>query len=266
MRALMRFSRETLATPYYRRHPLELGRHIYATAVLRRARLGTAEELLQSTGADPTLALQGWSMWCGKLTAVVEEVWAEEGQGGVSLEDGKFLFGLTRFLRPEIVIETGVAAGVSSSFIGAALLENDCGRLYSIELPPENLVKKQADGSELSWHTRGVGWAIPDVIREGLGGRRNVILQDVRETLPNLLAELRKVDLFLHDDLHTPNHMDWEYELVWPYISHDGALVSDDANHGWLRFCRRHSFSEDSLRNVDRLTVLRKGREVQGSS
>ena len=56
-----------------------------------------------------------------------------------------------RLIDPEVVIETGVAYGVSSAFILKALQENDRGTLYSIDLPPLRR------GYEKFW-----GIAVPD--------------------------------------------------------------------------------------------------------
>ncbi len=134
------------------------------------------------------------------------------------------LYGLARALKPEYVVETGIAAGVSTSFLGAALIENGRGGLFSIELPRvERGQRVLADGSVYSWHGNGVGWAIPHDVRRGLENRHRIILQDVRHALPELLEELPCVDLFFHDDLHTPDHMLWEYEAVWAKLSPRGC-------------------------------------------
>lgn len=58
-----------------------------------------------------------------------------EGIGGsISIELGLLLYVLARALKPEVVVETGVANGISSSFILKALDENARGRLCSVDL------------------------------------------------------------------------------------------------------------------------------------
>jgi hypothetical protein len=64
--------------------------------------------------------------------------------------------------------------------------------------------------------------------------------------------------MFFHDDLHTPDHMLWEFELVWPYLRAGGVLVSDDVNFSWIRFCRQQRLSAEAFYNVQRLTAVRK--------
>jgi hypothetical protein len=59
--------------------------------------------------------------------------------------------------------------------------------------------------------------------------------------MPSLVRRLPPVDIFFHDDLHTPEHMKWEYDLVWPHHAPSGVLISDDANYGWLRFWPREA-------------------------
>ena len=65
------------------------------------------------------------------------------------------LYVLTRILKPEIVIETGVFHGSSSFSILSALNENDNGYLYSIDVPSSKL----PPGKE-------PGWIVPEHLRE----------------------------------------------------------------------------------------------------
>ena len=76
-------------------------------------------------------------------------------QGGISLEDGRLLYGIVRALRPEYVIEAGVAAGVSNAFLNAALTKNGREQLFSIELPSERQGRLQQDGVIFDWSVRG---------------------------------------------------------------------------------------------------------------
>jgi hypothetical protein len=263
---LTRFALEVSQAPHYRRRPVAVLRYAYAKWVFRRFRQTSPSRFLEGLGIDVDLALLGFSKWRPRLERVVAAVSGKsDGQGGVSFDDGMILYALARALKPVHVVETGIAAGVSTSFFGAALIENGGGRLYSIELPLEEASSRAlADGSAYAWHERGVGWAIPGEIRSSLGDSHRVILRDVRHALPELLRKLPSVDLFFHDDLHTPDHMLWEYEAVWAKLSPRGVLVSDDANHGWIKFCAAKGCSGTALHNIDRLCALRKrsGREM----
>src|SRR5262249_14217838 len=247
-------------TPYYRSAPREILRFAYAKWLFSKHRVTDPVEYLKTIGIDKNVGLDGFGKWHKRLERVVADVTNySRNQGGVSLEDGVILYGITRALKPRYVIETGVAAGVSTSFISAALIENESGEFYSIELPPgsrancahddavhddavhDDAVHDDAvhdDGAVYDWGRRGVGCAIPDEVRRRMGSRHTLILQDVRTALPELLARLPWVDMFFHDDLHTPDHMLWEFELVWPRLRRTGALIADDVNYGWIQFCR----------------------------
>jgi predicted O-methyltransferase YrrM len=205
--------------------------------------------------------MEGFQRWLPELREVVSKVWQHQGhQGGVSMEDGMVLYGLTRGVKPDYVIETGVAAGVSTSFICAALIENEHGMLYSIELPPaESASRVHPDGAFFDWPESGPGWGIPEEVKRAIGSRHTLILQDVREALPALLEQLPYIDLFFHDDLHTPDHMLWEFELVWPRLRPAGFIVADDVNFGWIRFSRKLDLGNSALNNIQRLAAIRKG-------
>lgn len=260
MARLARFVDEIIRTPYYRGDVRAAFRYAHAKWVFSRYRKLDPRQFLVGVGINPEVALMGYENWSAQLDQVVSIVQSESGgQGGIGPKDGMILYGLARALRPDYVIETGVAAGVSTSFFAAALVENNRGVLFSIELPPADRDNEvQADGSKYAWQRRGVGWAVPQGLRHALGSRHQLILADVRFVLPDLLKHIPYVDLFFHDDLHTPDHMVWEYEQVWPKLRPGGVLVSDDVNYGWIEFCKRLGRFRGAFDNVDRLCALRK--------
>lgn len=144
-----------------------------------------------------------------------------------------------RAFKPDVVVETGIASGVSSSYLLLALHKNARGRLYSVDI---------GDTSYLP-PGRPNGWVVPDWLRS----RWEMRLGDSRHLLPELLAELGSTDVFIHDSLHTYEHMLWEFRAAYPYIRPGGLLFCDDAlwNAAWPEFvaetrARRH----DVLRGV----------------
>lgn len=247
--------RELWGSPYYRSRPLASAQLLYARWRLSQAQPSPAEpaRFLEALGIRPDDALRGLERWDATLEGVVRLSEREDDAVGIASTEGTVLYGLVRACRPEYVVETGVATGVSTSFISAALIENGLGRLYSIDLPPgAGIDRPHADGSRSP--AKGPGWGIPAEIRSAMQGRHEMILEDVRTALPSLLSRLPRVDLFLHDDLHTPDHMLWEYRLVWPHLPAGGVLASDDVNFAWIRFCRGLGAAGDL--NLQRLGVL----------
>jgi hypothetical protein len=137
---------------------------------------------------------------------------------------------LIRHLRPAIVVETGVAHGMTSRFILEALETNGAGGLWSIDLPPVNPRTRQ----EVGVAVRQPG---------APAGRWNYIAGTSRRRLPALLARLGKVDLFIHDSMHSNRNVMFELETAWEYLAPDGVMVVDDidANPAFDTFAKAHA-------------------------
>ncbi len=258
--------KEIAGSAYYRTRPVESLQFLYSKWEFARRRVNDPVALLEIIGLDPVASFHGFDRWAPMLERVVLDVAQHWGQGGINMPEGKFLFAITRALRPEVLIETGVAAGVSSCFLIAALIENGAGKLYSLDLPVEGQQLNCADASHYAWPQRGVGWAIPSDLKAEIGARHELILEDVRTALPRLLDQLGSIDLFFHDDLHLPHHMLWEYECAWKHLRDGGVLASHDVNMGWIRFCRDRCISRRQLINLNRLCAVRKQKYALHSS
>jgi predicted O-methyltransferase YrrM len=129
---------------------------------------------------------------------------------------GELVYGLVRVLRPCAVVETGVATGVTTAHILAALADNAVGRLCSIDLPPTRLV-----GAGL------VGAAVPTELRDRWvfhWGSSRRLLRRI------LLSEGDSIRLFIHDSDHGYTNMRWELEQAWKVLAPGGWLVADDVD------------------------------------
>ena len=255
-----RLRQEIWEADYYRLHPIRTARLLHAKVTLYRRRVKNPLQVLSSWGLDVSDALTGMQKWNPEFDKMFDRVAAAGGDhGGISRTDGMVLYAAVRALHPQYVVETGVAAGVSTAFLAAALVDNEVGQLFSIELPPVEVQGiRQADGALFAWPQAGVAWALPQCLRDRLGSRHTVILEDVRRALPDLLNRLPFIDVFLHDDLHQPDHMLWEYQLAWQHLQPGGLLISDDVNSGWLQFCRAQSLPLSARSNAHSLAVARK--------
>ena len=239
------------------RNPLWGLRALRSMAGFVNADLAPVEFLVRVTGAprDEVERYYNEALSVEELAKVfqvadsVEQEWGAVGGAGIvghlSLADAAILYSLILLSRPQVVVETGVAAGVSSTVILLAL-ERTGGRLYSIDLPPEAVMGKTLDDG-LRYDPafakgQEPGWLVPERLKE----RWQLVLGDVREVLPGLLKDLGQIDLFYHDDLHTPDHAFWEFKLVWPYLHDGGWLVVDDINYGWAAFLRKFKLAQGS--------------------
>jgi SAM-dependent methyltransferase len=128
--------------------------------------------------------------------------------------------------RPAIVVETGVAHGLTSRVILEGLKRNGSGRLWSIDLPAVDPALH---------HEIGIA------VQADLRSRWSYTPGTSRERLPRLVRKLGRVDLFVHDSLHTARNMGFELDTVWPTLAPGGIAVVDDVDHslGFRRFIDR---------------------------
>ncbi len=154
----------------------------------------------------------------------------------------RLLYVITRSIKPQIVIETGVASGLSSFIFLLAFSKNNRGHLYSIDLPQKD---KDYLPSE-----KTIGWLVPDSMKDSW----TLQLGDSKKILPNLLNELKECDLFLHDSDHSYEHMKWEFETVWPFLNQ--ALLADDinTNNAFDDFAKKYDCS--SIKNLERMGIM----------
>lgn len=173
-------------------------------------------------------------------------------------------YAIVRTLKPELVVETGVANGISSAYLLLALERNGRGMLHSIEV---------GDGTYLP-AGRPNGWIVPGWLRK----RWSLHWGDSRRLVPDLLNELGTIDIFIHDSLHTYEHMKFEYEQAYPHLRRGGVLISDDAlwNRAFGDFAgQAHPAASQILRGIGimkkagdpprrKITAAVRGREPAG--
>lgn len=157
------------------------------------------------------------------------------------------LYALIRKRRPEVVVETGVYSGVSTTSILLALSRNRTGTLYSIDAGRQLL--EEHDGSdhaerraafyersrpscaEAGSHVipggRRPGWIVPSDLED----RWELTIGRSRRVLPTLLADVGDVSLFYHDSEHSMARMLFEFELAWEWLESGGVLLSHHIEH-----------------------------------
>jgi hypothetical protein len=126
-----------------------------------------------------------------------------------------------RHLRPEKVIETGVARGVTSRLILEAMSVNGVGHLWSVDLP-------HPLRPELHSQT---ATAVPSSCRD----RWTYVQGSSRKQLPPLVSRLDTVQMFVHDSLHTARNMRFELRTVWPAMNRGSLVLVDDVENQAFR-------------------------------
>ena len=159
-----------------------------------------------------------WNVW-DKIIAELKAAGIQAGPASFrAYNDGdagllRAIWCLIRHQRPEHVIETGVAHGLTSRVILEALESNGAGHLWSIDLPPMQRV----------WQKQ-VGMAVGDRFAD----RWTYMRGSSRRLLPELLSRLGQIDLFIHDSLHSERNVRFELDQAYAAVRPGGAIVVDD--------------------------------------
>jgi hypothetical protein len=144
--------------------------------------------------------------------------------------------------RPDVVIETGVAHGISSRVALESLSKNDRGHLWSIDLP--HPLNSKLHGQ--------IGVAVTDSCRS----RWTYLEGESQRLLPPLVVEVAQVELFIHDSLHTAKNTLFEMEQAASILPPGGVMLVDDirGHDGFATFARRHpEFKTVLCSTADRL-------------
>lgn len=136
------------------------------------------------------------------------------------------MYSIIRKFRPNILVETGVCNGISTSFILYALYKNNYGKLYSIDFPEienthyDNNVFWKGKGGAIIPKNHKSGWVIPDYLRE----RWKLIVGKSQDKLPSLLNNLKNIDFFMHDSEHSYECMTFEFNEAFKYLNTNRIL------------------------------------------
>lgn len=136
-----------------------------------------------------------------------------------------YLYFFTRLLRPAVALETGVAAGWSSSAILAALEENKRGQLLSSDFPYFRMVNP----------SEYVGMLVPHHLRH----RWTLDLSGDRRALPVLLQGVSTLDLVHYDSDKSYRGRKNTMSLLDPYLRPETLVIMDDIQdnrffHDWV--------------------------------
>jgi predicted O-methyltransferase YrrM len=166
---------------------------------------------------------------------------------GVEKETAMFLYEFIRAVRPERVLETGVANGTSSYVILSALDANGHGQLVSTDIAA----------------------SVHEDMPEALAARWTYVhLKDrtPERGMPTAFASHGPYDVYFHDADHSYLGQRFEYHQAWQHLLAGGWFLSDDIDFStaWIEFTREKDLGPIHL--VDGRKVLgiaRKGAPLQ---
>lgn len=139
------------------------------------------------------------------------------GGGG----DARFLYFVTRWKKPVHAVETGVAAGWSTTAVLTAMARNGKGTLHSSDFPYFRLKNPE----------QYVGILVPNDIRD----RWRLHLKGDQDNLPAIFREVSNVELFHYDSDKSRRGRQLAMGLATPHLSPDSVIVIDDI-HNNLHF------------------------------
>ena len=132
------------------------------------------------------------------------------------------IYSLVRLLKPDKVVETGVANGHSTFFILNAILKNGKGTLYSIDI------------------ATNVGILIDEQLKTNW--RLHVLPRTNGRELNKYLRTIAPMDIFIHDSNHMYYWQMLEYRAFLKHINNHGLILSDDvdASFAFIDFCNEN--------------------------
>jgi len=132
------------------------------------------------------------------------------------------LYCIIRIRKPKVIVETGVANGISTNAIMSALRAvNSNGALYSFDVLPQTSQVYTGAGQ---WHFN----LLPK--------------KKTAKSLMKTVSKMSKVDIWLHDSDHGYRWQKFEYILALRRLNRNGILISDDvdATPAWGELARTH--------------------------
>jgi predicted O-methyltransferase YrrM len=158
----------------------------------------------------------------GNWNREFDEVWASLDLGPVEgghAHDADASLALAAYSsvresQAQVVVETGVARGITSRVVLEALRRNvSPGRLISVDLPPLSGRWEEASRT-----------AVPDSLRANWTYLRG----STRQVLPRVAKRYPVWDVFIHDSGHTYRNMRMEFQLATHALREQGWLIADD--------------------------------------
>jgi hypothetical protein len=139
-----------------------------------------------------------------------------------------------RYLKPELVVETGVQNGATTELILGAMVLNKKGKLYSIDCG--SIV---SESSDKTWDGNPGQY-----VRTELRDRWDLRLGLSKDVLPVLVEELKAsgktIDVFHHDSDHSTENIEFEMRTVLPVMSDNSIICMHDRQNRCFESLPKH--------------------------
>ena len=147
--------------------------------------------------------------------------------GSIGLLACSHIYAIIRERQPQVVVETGIGRGVTSTFILAALQKNGKGKLISVD--------KGSETGQLVFNGLKMNW-------DKKIGKTSDVLPTINDP----------IDIFLHDSLHTYENMSFEFEWAYQHMPSGGIIMSHDigTNNSLYDFAIKHGLKVQYLQTT----------------
>lgn len=152
------------------------------------------------------------------------------------------LYFLVRYYRPEIIVETGVAAGHSSRAILSAIKTNKKGTLYSSDFPYMKIQNPEK--------------YIGILVEEELKSNWNLYTKGDRKNLPLISSQCGEVGLFHYDSDKSYSGRVYAIKHLYKNIVEEAPIIFDDIQDNW------HFFDFTKQLKVDPIILHFRGKFV----
>lgn len=140
------------------------------------------------------------------------------GAGG----DYEFVYWLTRYRKPAVVVETGVSSGWTSRAFLTAIARNGRGELHSSDFPYFRVKDPE----------RYVGILVEPEARRGW----DLNIDGDENALPRIMAKVPSIDIFHYDSDKSTSGREFGIAQARAKMSPDGIILVDDIlNDSWFR-------------------------------
>jgi predicted O-methyltransferase YrrM len=204
-------------------HPSRL--KVMAGKVLRRLEKDDTQKNMawleaNATSFEASIAAQNPGLWAeavdaanaidARAQAKLRTLPVQLGGAGAT----PYLYYLARLLKPEVIVETGVAAGHSSQAFLMAIRKNGRGRLYSSDFPYFRL-----DHPE-----QYIGIVVDEELKEDW----ELHIEGDEVNLPRILQKVRKVDLVHYDSDKSYRGRALALKALSPLLGAESIVLMDD--------------------------------------
>ncbi len=163
-------------------------------------------------------------------SAVLDPLNVKLGGGGFY----PLIYFVTRYMKPQVVVETGVAAGFSSHAFLSAMAENkkqtgSSANLYSSDFPYFRLENPE----------QYIGILVPAELKENW----SLHIDGDEKNLPAILSSVEEVDLFHYDSDKRYSGREFAMKAICPKLSSRGVVIMDDINDNafFMELCQKEA-------------------------